>query len=252
MDLLVLSDLHLEMHDYEPATSGFDVVVLAGDIHTKARGVRWAQERFTVPVIYVPGNHEGYGSHWQNVIEKMRQMARGSHVHVLNNQSLVLDGVRFVGSTAWTDFSIWPNRPEAMMAAGAGRDPYSPGARDYRHIRTSGYRRILPADTATWASQSKAFLRQEFEKAFDGPTVVATHHPPSEKSLPHGRALEPLDATDANRWDDLVEASGAALWCHGHTHHPVDYRLGKTQVVSNPVGYPGQGLEHNPNGVWSV
>lgn len=252
MDLLVLSDLHLEMHDYDPATSGFDAVVLAGDIHTKGRGVRWAQERFSKPVLYVPGNHEGYGSHWQKIIEKMRQAARGSHVHVLNNESVFIDGVRFIGTTAWSDFGIWPDRPQAMSAAGAGRDPYSSGARDYRYIRTGGYRRITPADTATWAVRSKAFLRQELEKTFPGPTVVVTHHAPSEKSLEHGRALQPLDATDANRWDELVQTSGAALWCHGHTHHPVDYMLGPTRVVSNPRGYPGEQVGHRPHGVWRV
>lgn len=169
MDLLVLSDLHLEMHDYDPATSGFDAVVLAGDIHTKGRGVRWAQERFSKPVLYVPGNHEGYGSHWQKIIEKMRQAARGSHVHVLNNESVFIDGVRFIGTTAWSDFGIWPDRPQAMSAAGAGRDPYSSGARDYRYIRTGGYRRITPADTATWAVRSKAFCARNWRKRFQAP-----------------------------------------------------------------------------------
>jgi len=36
-------------------------VLLAGDIHTGRRGVRWAAEMFSQPVAMILGNHESYG-----------------------------------------------------------------------------------------------------------------------------------------------------------------------------------------------
>lgn len=246
--ILPLSDLHLEFADYVPAKTGYDIAVLAGDIHTRERGVKWALAHFTTPVIYVPGNHEGYGTHWENNLAKMKALAKGTHVHVLERDAVVLDGVRFLGATGWSTFDLWPDSREAMAAAGAGRDPNSTGMRDYRQIRTGGYRRILPRDTAAWSAQTKAWLAQTLAQPHNGQTVVVTHHAPSPLSLRHQKVVDILDAADANPWDDLVAGSNAALWIHGHTHHRVDYRLGQTRVVSNPRGYPSQSLGHDPRG----
>jgi hypothetical protein len=67
MRLLILSDLHHEVWRehaprIDPALSRPDVVVLAGDIDTGAKAVAWAAHTFAgLPVLYVHGNHEGYG-----------------------------------------------------------------------------------------------------------------------------------------------------------------------------------------------
>lgn len=237
--MLILSDLHLEMHDYAPIQEGYDLVVLAGDIHTRDRGVAWAQRSFSTPVVYVPGNHEGWGTHWQKNIDKMRRMSEGSHVHVLDCRAVEIQGVRFLGATSWSNFSHWPDQRAAMAAAGEGAGAYSPGAKDYRHIRTAGYRRIVPADTATWSTQARAWLQHALAQPFDGPTVVVSHHPPTALSLPNGVATA-LDASDANDWDQMILDLSPDMWIHGHTHHPVDYLLGRTRMFSNPRGYPGE------------
>lgn len=237
--ILLLSDLHLEMHDYTPVQQGYDLVVLAGDIHTKERGVLWARKHFTVPVVYVPGNHEGYQTHWENNLQKMRELAHGTNVHVLEKNELVIDGVRFLGATGWASFDFWPNRQEAMYEAGRGRDPYSSGARDYRFIRTKGYRRLQPSDTALWALQTKNWLKEKLDEPFLGKTIVVTHHAPSAKSLKHG-VQHVLDATEGSHWDDLVQHDCVDAWFHGHTHHSVDYTIGRTRVCSNPRGYPSE------------
>lgn len=250
--ILVLSDLHLEFADYTPAKEGFDLVVLAGDIHTRERGVAWAARHFECPVLYVRGNHEGYGTHWERNLEKMRKAAEGTPVVVMEKNALVLDSVRYLGATGWTTFDAWPDPRLAMHAAGQGRDPYSPGQRDYRLIRTGAFRRILPRDTAAWSAQTRHWLQQSLAELFDGPMVVITHHAPSPQSLEAGVVSDILDAADVNTWDDWVAASGVSLWIHGHTHHcVVDYTLGRTRIVSNTRGYPGQQLGHRLDGVWS-
>lgn len=245
MRLAAFSDIHLEKRDQRPwlfAHNSADAVILAGDIHTKGRGVKWAQDTFDCPVIYVLGNHEGWGEHWQNILEKMKKEAEGSHVSVLNNQSLTLGSVRFLGSTLWTGFDCWPDKREAMFEAGQGRDMYMPGMRDYKYIRTSGYRKILPRDTLGWNSASRQWLLDTAQQPWEGQTVVVTHHSPLIEGLRHGKVTEVYDAAYANDWEEGVKAINADCWFYGHTHTPRHGHCGKTLMVSHPVGHVSEKL----------
>ena len=63
MKIRVLSDLHLEFQSWTPPSVPADVVVLAGDIASGADGIHWGREHFPESeIIYVPGNHEFFGS----------------------------------------------------------------------------------------------------------------------------------------------------------------------------------------------
>lgn len=73
MRLRVYSDLHLEFRDFlPPSDDDVDVVVLAGDIHVKSRGIDWALARFHKPVVSVPGNHEYYGGAIPHLTDNLR------------------------------------------------------------------------------------------------------------------------------------------------------------------------------------
>jgi len=111
MKLQILSDLHLEMlkapYSWRIPETAATVVVLAGDIGVGLSGVKWAvreAERLRKCAVYVPGNHEYYGEQL-NVLEKMRAVARGSRVHVLDSDEVILEEVRFwasrYGPTIW-------------------------------------------------------------------------------------------------------------------------------------------------------
>ena len=70
--------------------------------------------------------------------------------------------------------------------------------------------------------------------------MVVTHWPPTKEAMRpkfEGDALNPYFYNDR---EDLVRAMGAKLWIVGHTLQPFDYQVGKTDIVSNPAGYPGQ------------
>lgn len=41
----------------------------------------------------------------------------------------------------------------------------------------------------------------------------------------------------------LMRGGRAALWVYGHTHRAADLDVRWTRVVSNPRGYPDQGVE---------
>ena len=80
MKLLVLSDLHVEFAPFVPdaeAIQAADVVVLAGDIHKGVQGMDWARKTFlNQEIIYVAGNHEFYGQHWDKLLDRLRAQAR--------------------------------------------------------------------------------------------------------------------------------------------------------------------------------
>ena len=61
MKLHILSDLHLGQGLLALPDSDADVVILAGDVARPKEAIAWASG-FTKPVLYVPGNHEFYGS----------------------------------------------------------------------------------------------------------------------------------------------------------------------------------------------
>lgn len=114
MKMLVYSDLHNEFAPFELPPTDADLIILAGDIDTKARGVAWANEVFSQPVIYCAGNHEFYRGHIDHTLRKMREAAL-PHVRVLENQVWVCNQKRFLVTTGWTDFSCTGDAVAAMV-----------------------------------------------------------------------------------------------------------------------------------------
>lgn len=233
MRIRLLSDLHNEFSPFMPEVQEADVVILAGDIDVKTRGVVWAKQAFYGPVLYVPGNHEYYGGHLSRTLEKMR-LAQDERVRVLDRDEGIIGGVRFLGATMWTDFAATGNPPMASLSAQNAMN-------DFRQICTENYRRIRPADLVEQSVKTRDWLRAKLAEPFDGRTVVITHHAPTLRSLQDNlHAGGHMDAAYANCWEDLMGGDHVALWVHGHSHLAVDYEVAGTRVVCNPRGYPGE------------
>ncbi|PPV34271.1 serine/threonine protein phosphatase [Ectopseudomonas mendocina] len=239
MHIHVLSDLHLEFSPFAPQVTAADVVILAGDIHVKGRGVPWARQAFEGPVLYVPGNHEFYGGHLSHTLASMRAEA-DTRVRVLERDDVVINGTRFLGCTLWTDFTAKGSAHLAALQAHAEMN-------DFRKIRTRAYQRIVPNDLVQECLNSLQWLRLKLAEPFVGKTVVITHHAPSLRSLadnPHAGNL--LDAAYATNCETLMGAERVVLWIHGHSHCAVDYKIAGTRVVCNPRGYPGEETGFDP------
>ncbi|APE96596.1 metallophosphoesterase [Pseudomonas putida] len=238
MRLLVLSDLHLEFSPFVPPTVDADVVILAGDIDVGTRGLVWAQHTFSCPVLYVAGNHEYYGGHLGRTLEKLWAL-QTPRVQVLERDEVVIEGVRFLGTTAWTDYTATGNAARAQRLAQTQMS-------DFRRIRTADYRRVRPIDFLVHNFHAKTWLQQQLARAYTGPTVVITHHAPSLTSLKSSLdAGTDLDAAYTNCWDDLM-GDAVQLWVHGHVHTAADYVLAGTRVLCNPRGYPGETTGFDP------
>ena len=235
MKLRILSDLHVEFEDFEPPPAEADAVVLAGDIHLRHHGLDWARDKFPdLPVLYVLGNHEYYGRAMPAHLEKLKSMAAGSNVNVLENEALGIGGVTFLCCTLWTDFALHGNSPLHEFTAWQVMT-------DYRVIRVSPtYRRLRTRDTAALHRRSATWLAETARQHRGEKIVVITHHAPSIASLPEDFRGNPVSAAYASNRDELVEQCGAELWIHGHLHSQSDYSIGDTRVVCNPRGYPDQ------------
>jgi predicted phosphodiesterase len=232
MKLHVLSDLHIEFGDFSVPDVGADLVVLAGDTQVGYRGPLWYREQgLKVPVIYVIGNHEYYHDKFPGLIDKVEAEAKGSNVHVLENDTFEFAGYRFFGCTLWTDMGLFGDVTVAMDAAASGMN-------DYQLIRNSHtYRRLMPEETVAWHKQSVNKLIKFLESGDPEKSVVVTHSCPSIQSIPERFQDNRLAPAFASNMENIIHAYEPSLWVHGHTHDSFDYRMGKTRIVCNPRGY---------------
>ena len=152
---------------------------------------------------------------------------------MLENETVELtfreEKIRIIGATLWTDF--------ALLNDFTGHSSYAASAmNDFVCIRGEIAWELRPFETVAWNNASRAFIRGELEKSFEGKTVVLTHHLPSMRSVPQRFKEDPLTPAFARACDDLLEFC-ADLWVHGHTHDSADYMAGRTRVICNPRGY---------------
>ncbi|KVH11664.1 metallophosphoesterase [Burkholderia sp. BCCIQ04A] len=265
MKVRVLSDLHLESNLPDAiAHADADLVVLAGDIHNHAEGLRWAAETFdpAVPVIYVPGNHEYYDGEFGALETAMRDAAHAlDNVHYLNNGVYVDPAQRFrvLGTTLWADFSLF-GRDEASVARAIDAAlsvmldfkgliqvtwPHDAALHAAASAPDAPDRDFSPADAIALHRQGRAWLEAQLAAPFAGKTIVVTHHAPHRRSLAQRYADDLASAGFVTDMADLVRPP-VDLWLHGHTHTSFDYVTDSgTRVVCNPRGY-----FHRRTGEW--
>jgi Icc-related predicted phosphoesterase len=239
----VFSDLHLEFGQpfATKPPAGIDLVISAGDILPKGivPSIRWLADKIgpNIPVIFVAGNHEVYGSFLRDSLAEAVAFAEGlPNFHFLENRSVTIRDVSFIGSSLWTDFRLFGRNPEvAMWAAETGMN-------DYKRIKFSKrpYQKFKPIHAFRMHMEAMRFIGKELEAAETARTVVITHHAPSAKSIPAEFAADPLSACYASALEDFITNLKPDLWVHGHIHRHLDYAVGSTRIICNARGYPGE------------
>ncbi len=256
MKIWIASDLHLEFgNPFVPTVQPgeADVFVCAGDVWTKGvvPTIQWLAETIALhmPVVLVAGNHEFYSASLNEGIRDGHKVAvRFPNVHFLENQSVDIGDVRFIGCTLWTDFRLGGRDPIFAM------EDVAKGMNDYKRIKYEKrpYSKLRPIHTLRKHLESKAFIAAELVACTDKTAVVVTHHAPSIRSIPSWDRDDPVVSAYASHLEPLVLEAQPPLWIHGHVHHRNEYRIGDTMVLSNPRGYPGQKTGFDPNFIIEV
>lgn len=242
-----VSDLHMEFDHpgrfFLPVIAGEKdmTLVLAGDITAEHGSWKDNPENDTYTpwikdvcarhkhVIYIKGNHEDY---YGDMVETEDYWKRVSNhidnLHFLHRDTVVLDGVRFLGCTLWTPLS---NPLDQFTAEGLN---------DFDTIKVKGEFFSFQ----DWQLEHNAclyFIESELEKDFDGETVIVTHHAPSFQSVGERFVGQAHNVLYANSLERLMWYNPIKLWVHGHMHTSSDYIVGdeinSTRVLCNPRGY---------------
>jgi hypothetical protein len=271
--ILLHSDLHLDSGPFTLPTpeDGPAVAVFAGDVLPGAESVAAVARITPLPAVMVGGNHEFYGGDYFEVLAQLRA-AQVPNVAFLENRAVVLEGVRFLGATLWTDYGggdralmdygLWHMNDHRCIKAAR----WWSAANKARFLATFGQHALErfegnfnPLLARELHTRSVAWLRSALHKPFAGPTFIVTHHAPTFTSLlKSGRVSE--HALRKSSWqrrmnDDLNltvvgsyasdvltrlerELAGADVrgWGHGHLHAALAFGEHGVPVLCNPRG----------------
>lgn len=240
MRIKLLSDLHLEGHPFTYHHHGEDVLVLAGDIHTKNRHEDFLKSiPENVQILMVKGNHEIYQQPDVEVDQYLYDLEkRFKNFKFLNNTEVEIQGVPFYGGIMCTDFHLY-----------AKNDPSSVVDSVLLSKRNINDFRIGLKNTATlWTIEDHITEHKSFCSGLDKwlektknkqHRVIVSHFIPSPECIApqfRGGPSEILNAyfvSDMQRYIDHHHG----VWMFGHTHTSWNMPLGKMHLYCNPKGY---------------
>lgn len=243
MLLYELSDIHLEHYNNVNAAIKFleqirpvetaDVLVLAGDIWSLHNDIcllyldefrKWAIE-----IVYVPGNHEWYGTSPKTEELDMLDALNKEGLRVLSPthyKSFTYEGMRFVGTTCW----------------------YPDNAVVRKKLMNWSDNAYIRGFMKWWEAQQK-LEREHLWANVQKDDIVVTH------MLPIWECVSPQFQADSYNClyvadvGDLILDREPKLWFHGHSHDSQDITYGRTRIVRNPIGYPSELKTKNPQDV---
>ena len=240
MQIQYVSDLHLnDFPDTKPFSDfvkpgGAPILVVAGDVCPADHPLyepflRWCSRNWR-HVLIIAGNHEYFCTvipRNMDTIEKEIERICAPLPNVVflqGSRSTLIDGVRFVGTTLWSDVdpAIW----NVLGEKG-----------DYAASFVEGRRRT-PADTVTLHRRQKAELDKAIQAARE-PLVVITHHLPSLTLVSPEYHESPTVACYASNCDGLFRPP-VKLWICGHAHRQGKFGVKGIPCVMNALGYASQ------------
>ena len=241
MRIAYASDLHLEfcrdLATSLPDVFDADVMVLAGDTETDPYQIAWHLERvrqkISTPIILILGNHEYYHHVFPDASALYRHvLSEIPDVHFLDDEACIIGGIRFLGTTFWTDFA--GGRHTAACEFGMADFHVIKDGATMAPVRAS---RIERAHADSWRFLTQALSTDAI------PTVVVTHHAPSFFSSPPQFANSPITGGFcSNKNEDILALEHPPrVWIHGHIHDHADYMIGDTRVLCHPWGYDDEG-----------
>jgi hypothetical protein len=242
MKIKLLSDLH---HEFQPSGieqdyfeyTGEDVLVLAGDIASGSTNTIDVIKQFKKSgyqnIVYVPGNHEYYGTDTRDFDSKMLvKCSRLDGVHFLNPSHVKIGDTIFVGGALWTDF----------RGNSSAKDSAQCFIADFRLIK-----HFSPEHAVLLFEKHLAYIKSICRQFPGEKKVIVTHFLPTLECI-HPRWQKETSLLNyyfANNLGEWVETLENTTWLFGHTHDSIDVTVGSTRLIANPYGYWGKGV--NPH-----
>ena len=259
MIIAPFSDLHLDCADmFLPERDGDKdaVCVIAGDLgsihdstllHSRILPfIQRACHQFK-RVVYVLGNHEHDRGIVQQTVGELKKAVDAAFIFnlsILDNQTVVIDGVAFIGATMWTDCDHMSPYADFYWNGMSDHDLIHYGPSD----KLDYVRRIRAEDTWNEWSKSQSYIFGEIanQRELGNRVCVITHHAPSRQSIhPDYIDAPALNMFFASSMDIDIMDTPPDLWIHGHVHHAFDYPIDSTgqicttRILCNPRGYVG-------------
>lgn len=236
--LLPLSDTHFEwdvnLIDYSTVINKkvADIIILAGDIAAGTKALPFILHliRLGYKVVYILGNHEYYKHDIYELQQEWRNIAKNiEHLYFLENESVVIDGVEFIGSTLWTSLNTKDKSEEVdfYIKQAIKRND------DFFSIKNFSVTRMKDLFHDSWEKVQKLIENPLSEKR-----VFVCHYLPTEMSIhPAYKNSILQNYMFYTELSNYLVYSSLNLIIHGHTHSSFDYMLGNKRVICNPRGY---------------
>ncbi len=234
--VFIASDIHLEFYkkpeEYPALVSSKkedSILILAGDVVTHNQVNKTADwwkhiSNMFDHVLYVPGNHDYYGSSIDKGLPRHRRIFESlPNVHLLQNEVINIDGVDYFGSTLWTDLNRNSYHDTFCVKKGMS---------DFTYI-----------DDFTidiWLKENEKARDAMFSKlANSDRPVIITHHLPDYNFVDERFKGTSINAGFANTqlFDRILNVLNPRLYVFGHTHYRRRSYFGDTTVICNAVGY---------------
>lgn len=268
MKITEMSDLHLEFSTLEINNDQHaDVLILAGDIlmaeilhdypYESTQAVQNSSRyelacRFRKflascsdlfkDVIMIAGNHEFYQGKFFSGLDYLKDECANYHnIHFLENSSVKIDDVLFVGATLWTDANN--SDPLTMYQLPNMMNDYKLIKNDH-----NGYIKLSINDTIKRHHKSMEYIKSIVENSpSEQKIVMVSHHSPSYLSIieKYARDYEMNGGYHSDLSKFILDNPSIKLWVFGHVHSVLDYHIGTTRLVCNPRGYENDTYHEN-------
>lgn len=226
MKYIVMSDLHLEFTRTNYLEVAGDtsetVLILAGDVHVGYLNLLETIQYYCTEfaeVVYVPGNHDHYGTEWGQLQELLEELdLEISNFHYLNRRVITIKGVKIGGATMW----------------GAPESPHI-----YSLINDGSLIRGL--DYTTIVEEGRKDTEWIYEQDVD---ILVTHFCPSPAlGNPFFEENELTPYFCPKVLENAPEGwKKPKVWAFGHTHYSLNRDYKGIKFISNQVGYPQEYL----------
>ena len=246
-----VSDLHLEfpqnrqyLAEHPLEVSG-EVLLIAGDTayldypetgkdtYSQYAFWDWVSEHYK-QVIVCMGNHDFYGYYNLSDLPDGYCKKIRMNVHAYYNAVVHINDVDIIVSTLWSKIEPCDSFLTEHNVS------------DFYRIKYNGHR-LTTEDFNQEHARCFSFIKRAVKESNAKTKIVLTHHVPTQLCTAKEFQGSTINGAFTVELGDFIADSGVDYWIYGHSHRNIDAQIGKTNIISNQLGYISHG-ENKSNG----